>query len=375
MIWNMLLSTYCTSSITSFLTAAPDIWFPIILVASSVIIAIAALIYILGPLLGRNDIKVWARAKVYDAFITIIFALLFISLTTTICTVDPTSTFRSIGLLPTSCDPQVTASVPSSSDIYGLSLCDLYQFNQFAASFTQSMYWVALIGGLGPTIGINLPPVDPYPINPSTGSGVGVSFSVQLIPIIVVHQYIIPLMQAFFVIVLASQLLQILLSSSMLLLSIFLILGLLARSFSITKSFGGAMIAFGLGLGFVYPFMVACTYGFMDTAILNVAHVGSGSGNYSPLATLGDYIVKGMIPAIWPVISGALAHGASGAVPNFLSSMMPYFGALVLYGGLVNVGLELVPLLNLVIVDAFIVDFSKAIGERMDLFSILTRII
>ena len=358
-----MLSTFCTSSVSSFLTSGPNVWFPIIFAAVSAVIVIAAMIYMLSPLLGRNDMKVWARAKIYDGFITIIFAMIFLSFSTAICTINPVPIFNSLGMLPNSCNPAVSGNNPSSAnigDIYGLSLCELYQFNSGAASFTESIYWISLIGGINPMITV-MPSAPEFPINIATGSGLGVSFSIQLFPIVLVHQYIIPYIQAYFAGIMASQLLQILLSSSMLLFSIFLILGLLARSFGITKSFGGAMIAFALGLGFVYPLMVATTYGFLDTAIQNAA--AAGGAGAPALANLAPAIVTGLLSVPINMISRGVFSFASVLTP------------VIVYGGFIAAGLILIPLLNLIVVDAFIVDFSKAIGERMDLFSILTRII
>ena len=365
----LLIANYCTGSITNFLTSGPNVWFPIILLAALAIITIVGLIYALSPLMGRTDIRTWARAKIYDALVTIIFAIIFLSFSTAICTVSPVSSMRSMGILPTTCDPNV-ANTPSSagiSDIYGLSLCEMYQFNLNAASFTQSLYWMSIVLGINPTLSVFLPP-EPYPFMPSpAGPGIGVSFSIALFPIVLVHQYVIPYIQAYFAAILASELLQIVLSASMLLLSVFLILGLLARSFSITKSFGGAMIAFGIGLGFVFPLMAMLTYGFIDTAMLNAQATACGSlplhGNACTLPSLASIIIPGILalPINW-IFGNAI---------SFNQILTPF----IVYGGFVSAGLILIPLLNLIVVDAFIVDFSKAIGERMDLFSLMTRIL
>lgn len=320
--------------------------------------------------MGRTDIRTWARAKIYDALVTIVFALIFLSFSTAICTVSPVGAMRSMGILPTTCDPNV-ANTPSSAgiaDIYGLSLCELYQFNLNAASFTQSIYWMSIVAGINPTLALYLPPDPPYPFMPNpAGPGIGVSFSIALFPIVLVHQYVIPYLQAYFAAILASELLQIVLSASMLLLSVFLILGLLARSFSITKSFGGAMIAFGIGLGFVFPLMAMLTYGFIDTAMLGAQATACGSlplhGNACTLPSLAKIIIPGLLalPINW----------ISGNAISFNQILTPF----IVYGGFISAGLILIPLLNLIVVDAFIVDFSKAIGERMDLFSLMTRIL
>lgn len=365
----LLIANYCTSSITSFLTAGPNIWFPIVLLAAFAIITIIGLIYALSPLLGRTDIRTWARAKIYDALITIVFALIFVSFSTVICTVNPTSSMRSIGILPANCDPIIsnTPSTTGIADIYGLSLCEIYQFNQNVASFTQSLYWTSLLlGGINPEITIAIPEGGNFqPV--VAGPGVGISFSLDAIPITLIHQYIIPYLQAYFAALLASELLQIVLSSSMLFLSLFLVLGLIARSFSITKSFGGAMIAFGIGLGFVFPLIAMLTYGFIDTAMINA----------QTTACQGITFIHGA-PCALVDLAPLLISGILSIPINIFGNPLPFnqiITPLIIYGGFIGAGLIFIPLLNLIVVDAFIVDFSRAIGERMDLFSLLTRIL
>lgn len=342
---------YCTSNVTNLLTSGPNIWFPIVMSVVLSVIAVVSVIYVLAPLMGRNDIRVWARAKVYDAMVTIVFALIFLSFSTALCSVPVSSFYESVGLAPNSCS--------GINDIYGLSLCDMYNFNQYTAYFGEAMYWVTIFGGLNPTIAPAIP-VPGYPVDPVSGSGIGVSFQFALLPIVLVHQYIVPYMQAYFTAVLTSQLLQILLTSSMLLFSMFMTIGLIARSFGVTKSFGGAMIAFALGLGFIFPLMASMTYGLVDVAIENAV-----TYMHTSLPGLTAFILAGMV-AIVPAIAGI------GSMAQTFSNI---FSPLIFYGGFIAAGLILIPLLNLVVVDAFIVDFSKAIGERMDLFSILTRII
>ncbi|MHB1830054.1 MAG: hypothetical protein ACYCO0_01545 [Candidatus Micrarchaeaceae archaeon] len=359
MIPTIILSALCpgnASSIVCFLSAGPNVWFPIVMAAALAIIAVVAIIYQLSPLLGRNDIKVWARAKIYDAFVTIILAIIFLSFSTMIVSVNPVSAYSSVGLLPQLCNPSVNSNIPSSSninDIYGISICDMYQFNQYVSIFSEGIYIFSIIGGLNPSTEINFPPPDGRPGFPiSTAapvSGEGAAVVVQFLPIVLVHQYVVPALGAYFLVVLTSQLLQILLSSSGILFSIFLVLGLIARSFGVTKSFGGAMIAFGLGLGVIFPLMASMTYGFIDVAIVNSVSVN----------TLLNFL---FLPLV--------------VTPSSLFfTLSTILTPLILFGGLVSAGLIFIPLLNLIVVDAFIVDFSKAIGERMDLFSILTRII
>ncbi len=359
MIESILLAAACTSplsGVTCFLGAGSNIWFPIVVLATIAVIAVVAVLYQISPIFGRTDIKVWARAKIYDGIITIIFALIFLSFSTLIIVANPVGALNSIGILPNSCNPAISNNPSSSNiaDIYGVASCDMYSFNNDAAGFTEALYILGIIGGINPAAHIDLP-VPGYPINIGTGSGLGISFEVVAFPIQIVFQYIVPYTQAYFLAILVSQLLQIVLSSSALLFSIFMILGLIARSFGITKSFGGAMIAFAIGLGFIYPLMASLTYGFIDTAIQN-ASASVSILSLAPTLLLG---FLNLLPGI--VFNGSISFA-------FLT---PVF----LYGGFIATGILLIPLLNLIVVDAFIVDFSRAIGERMDLFSLLTRMI
>lgn len=387
MIGSILLAacTSPTNSFTCLFGAGSNVWFPIVLLASLAIITVAGFVYQLSPLLGRTDIRVWARAKIYDSMITILFALIFLSFSTLILTTNPISSLTKVGLVPNVCNPSVPApsTNPSPSniaDIYGLSACDVYTFNQAASAFTESLFVLGLIGGINPTAS---PLIDQpgYPINTATGAGVGFSFNFQAFPIVLVHQYMVPYMQVYFTAIMVSNLLQIVLDSSMLFFSVFMILGLLARSFSITKSYGGAMIAFGLGLGFVFPLVACLTYGFLNVAIQNTGCILSGVST-SAIPTAATAACKYSVPNIGgSIFTGLLSVPISWLTHlsiSWQSTFAPFISVLtplVVFGGFIGAGLMLIPLLNIVLVDAFIVDFSRSIGERMDLFSLFTRIL
>ena len=356
---NIALSASCINNPVCLFTSAPNIWFPIVLLGVLVVISVVAIIYALGPLLGRNDIKIWARAKIYDALVTIVLAIIFLSFSTALYSTDPTSLYSAIGIIPKSCIYPSSIS-QSPTNLYSISLCDIYTFNQNVASFSTSVFWMSVLLDFTPSISGSFPTGSVTPIN-ARSYGTGISYSVSLLPIVLVHQYIVPFMTAYFVAVLASQVLQVLLSAAMLIFSVFLILGLLARSFGVTKSFGGSMIAFGLGLGFVYPLVVSISYGFLNVVIENVGNAAFGIGSLSGLSL---FIFNAVPLLISSVFSGSLLNGIE-----------TLFTPVIFYSGFIAAGLLIIPLLNLVIVDAFISDFSRSIGERMDLFSILTRII
>jgi len=127
--------------------------------------------------------------------------------------------------------------------------------------------------------------------------------------------------------------------------------------FGITRTFGGAAIAFAIGLGFVYPMLVAITYGFIDNAMA-YAYVKFANN-------LIGYITL-LIPTL---ISAFFSFSLTAfAVPAIVEWFMIYIG-------MVGLGLFLIPFINFVITDIFIIDFSRAIGEKIDLLSMLSRIV
>ncbi|MCL4411596.1 hypothetical protein M1329_01515 [Candidatus Marsarchaeota archaeon] len=138
----------------------------------------------------------------------------------------------------------------------------------------------------------------------------------------------------------------ILLSSSLLFLSLFVTIGIVARTFGFTRTFGGAMIAIGLGVGLIYPLLVTLTYGFIDPQL--------ASANLAVDISNAVQLIIGIV--------------FTSSIPAGLSAFFMKLGYLI-------TGLTFIPFLNFIIVDAFIVDFSKAIGERIDFMSMMTSFI
>ncbi len=367
---------------TCFLGAPPNIWFPIFALIILMVLGIIAVIYMLSPLLGRNDIKLWSRIKIYELLLTVVLAVVFLTVSSLLYTIDPTQALRTTGLLPTTCDPTVANNPPSTvvSNLYSVALCDMYQYNVDVSSYSTGIFYFAMIAGLSPTVVLNgVVDVGGPPSLPASGSqaqpspGLGVNLDIQLIPIQVVLQYIVPLMGAYFAVVILAQVQQIMLSAAMILFSSLMILGLVARAFSVTKTFGGSMIAFALGIGFVYPLVTMISYGFLDVVIQHA------SANISILNILFTASTA-LIGAVFGILGAGTtclnpASAACQAVAYSGTGLASVITPFVVLGGFISSGLLLIPLLNLVIVDAFIVDVSKVIGERIDLMSLLTRIV
>lgn len=374
---------------TCFLSQPYTIWFPIFFTIIVIVSSIIAIIYMLSPLLGRNDIKTWSKIKIYELLLTVFLAMVFLGASSLLYTVDPTSTLTSVGLLPQSCNPLVTNNVPSSylivDNMYSVALCDMYQYNQDVASYSTGIFYLAMIAGVAPQFDVNgVALTGGPPLLPSSGAGagagpgIGISLNFLVVPIQFVLQYIVPLMGAYFAVVILAQVQQILLASSMILFSVFMIIGFTARAFSVTKTFGGSMIAFALGIGFVYPLVTLISYGFLDVVLQNVATALGGLSIFSILihsifGTAGAQATGGIVSATAQILTSTCTNPAAANCNDALlaQTLTPF----VVLGGFIASGLMLLPLLNLVIVDAFIVDMSRVIGERMDLMSLLTRIV
>lgn len=353
-----------------FLGLGPTIWFPIFMAIITVVIAIIAVIYMLSPLLGRNDIKTWARIKIYDVLLTVVLAVVFLVFSGMLYSIDPTSAYGAVGLLPQSCSPTVMTNTPTSvnvNNLYALSVCDMYQYNQNVMSFSNGMFWLSLGAGLAPSAAINIAFLEGGPQQlPSTSTssgvspGIGFALFINLMPITIIHQYVVPLMGAYFAAVILAQVQELLLSSAMIIFSIFMIIGFTARAFGVTKTFGGSMIAFALGFGFIYPLITTISYGFLDVVLEN-AQIALHGSILDLFQTLALSLVGNMV---------SLFFGGTGA-----GTLSANFTPLLINGGFIASGLLIIPLLNLIIVDAFIVDVSRVIGERMELMSLLTRIV
>ncbi|MDE1851213.1 MAG: hypothetical protein KGH69_00805 [Candidatus Micrarchaeota archaeon] len=342
----LILLGSCLSSATNFITNPSNIWAPIVVLGVLMVSMILGMLYILSPLIGRNDIRTWVRAKLYDQMFTVVLLLIFLSFSTALCSYRPGGSLDGLGLLPAAC------SGSSIDSIYGIAACDIYTFNGNIQGMSESAYLLAMVVSLNPNVGI------------STGyGGIGVSIGFNLIPVEPVHHYLIPFMSLFYGLIMISQMQQLLVGASMFLFPVLMAIGLLARAFGVTRTFGGSMIALALGLGFVYPMLVSVTYGFLDYMLGNIG------GPTDTILTMtvnwlsSTYVLK-FIESIFTFNLG-----------NVIAAALTIAQPLIIYSGIIVLGIGFVPLMVITVLDAFVVDVSRVIGERVDVISLLTRII
>ncbi len=367
----LLVAESCVSSITAFLTAPYTAWFPVVILAVLAVISILSVIYAIGPFIGSiNSIRPWVKVKIYELLLSIILILIFASIATSLCTADPYDIFSSVGLVSSQCTPTSTST--PVSNLYSLAMCNMYQFNGYVGEFNEFIYLTVMAYAISPVV-----IAGPFALGSGTttaGSGKGVGF--QPIPgspagAVFTTEFMIDpaslltkankfepfIINAMYVFTLLTQLQLILLAASPYLFAFFMAIGLIARAFGATRTFGGAMIAFGIGIGFIYPVMTSLTYGFLDHAIEHTSTTSLLAPLVSPLIT-GIDIITGTY------LGTALPAALNSLVESIFMSI-----------GLILVGVIFINLLNFMILDAFIADFSQALGERMDFLSLLTNVI
>jgi len=342
----LMFAATCSAGVGGLLCSPITGWFPFAFLGALAIMLIVGLIYGLAPMLGRSEMRTWARLKIYETAFSFLLIIIFSSFALMIYTVNPVPLFSGLNLVPGA--GNVASGIPGAwgvasdctqvTDIYGLSECDLFNFNN------NIVYYLNNVVG-GATILFSSIPTftlgDQFTPGVST-FGLNLQLDIEPLPIV---EFLEGSTLAIGSLIILSQVQLLLLDASMLIFAILLPLGLLARIFGVTRTFGGAMIAFAIGIGLVFPIMVAIMYGFL-------------------VQVLGALAIQ---PALNTISGVALLTDPTGSIIGFLSSIFEWLG-LALAGTLV------LPLITFTIVNTFIIDFSQAVGERMDFLSLLTSV-
>ncbi len=347
-----MASYTCIQSISSLLASPYSSWGIIASFIAVAVLSILAIIYSIATMVGRPSLRIWVKVKMYDTLMSLVLIIIFSAFSTTLCSVDAASSLNAITLLPTQ-----SCGVGTVSSLYSVALCDMYTFNQLTVSTMTVGYLTSLIFALPPTIDIKY-----QPLKSSVGTGkvflqAKVTFAASLIDKFVNFGY-----KIYAVLFLVNQLQVLLLAASPLLFALLISIGLVSRVFGVTRTFGGTLIALGLAIGFVYPLITAITYGFIDTN------------------TMGLNFLANPVSLVWTVIAlivlVGLAYflGPLGLVLD-AGAALAAIGPLIFSLAMVSIGLLIVPMLNFTIVNTFMVDFSKTIGEHMDFFSLFTNLV
>lgn len=304
-------------------------WIPYAAVFILMVVMVSAFVYALSSVVASSNAKRWARIQIYEALLSMILLLLFGTLSY-IFFINPEPAYNAASLVPGACT--------SSTNMFSLSLCDLQQFNNNAYNVGGVLLWVPFVTGLLPGLWIQFQPWE------------GIIFSTYtppLLPPSIGNIFSIGL-KTFMIMMLLNQVQVYLLATAPFFLAFFITIGLVARTIGFTRSFGGAMIALGLGLGLVYPLLISITYGYIDVQL-----VAKG---------ISSFTVGSLFTALLVLFSFIPSTGIS--IANLL--------VLCCY---LMLGFTFIPFLNFLIMDAFIVDFSKAFGERLDFMTLLSGLV
>lgn len=341
-------------SITNILSSPYTFWFPIVVLAAIAVILIAIVIGMLAPLLGRNNLVPWARIKAYEEIATVIIAIIFLGFSSILCAFNPVPALGSIGLVPQSCSGSGSVAI---DNIWGLATCNMYTFNQNFVHILTVGYWLSMLDNFGPKVSID-----------ATLGGVGAeaagAFTTGPSSL-----YISPLLSILIAEMTISMLQVILLSSSAILFSFLIGIGLIARAFGTTRTFGNAMIALGIGIGLIYPLLVSVSYGFINTTFSNIVSAeGTAFTDLIGNTAITFASIISLLPALFaPTTVLSFGTGIAAQIWNII-------GLFILLGSVVALGLIFIPALNFMILDAFVRDFSSALGQQVSFMEMLTKV-
>lgn len=319
------------------LPVLPGAWFGVAALVVLILIAVAALVYLASSFLDSPNARGWAKVQIYEGIFTIVLLLLFLG-SLSLFFLNPEPALQSINLVPNIGPP---FGCTTATDMYQLATCNLASFNLLTFSMFATLYYATQYAAFAP--GFSLSYSKQFATNVEISAGASLT---SILPFSAETSFPIGY-SALLTLLMLNQVLVILAASSLFWFVFFITLGLIARAFGFTRSFGGAMIALGFGLGFVYPLLINITYGYINFQLNNPPVNGQ---------TLATEIYGSIF---------VLALGQGGAIS----------GQWVFQLGAMIAGLTFIPFLNFTVVDAFIIDFSKAMGEQLNFMSLLVGVI
>jgi hypothetical protein len=340
------------------------------------VMGIAALIYMLAPIINSGAIRRWAVAQIYEAALSIVLIFVFLAFAAIIF-INPQGTLASapLNIVPTGCT--------TANSIYTLSVCDLAQFNNASYHMVDYLYVFTFVKSVIPTFNVVVRPIP-------TSAGINISVPIRIDPFSALSgsmfTYVGDVMLA---LLLLSQVQLILLSSSLMLLSLFFTIGLVSRVFGVSRSFGGAMIAFGIGLGILFPLLTCITYGFVDVRAntycltsVSCSLQGASTSASSIVATANLGVAQGFLASLFSLFTlggpgGAAVAGATASTSLLATSQSLGTAVAQIFNeiGYILSGLIFFPIFDVIIVDVFVADFSRAVGEQMSFSMLFTRLI
>ena len=341
----------------SFLASYLTNWYGVVILLVLLVMLVSAAVYILSGLINSQNGRQWARTQMYEALLGLVLIAIFLAFYSVMLT-NPLPSFGATGLVPSTCNQT------SVNTIFTLSSCDLSTFLTISNGFFQLLWYTGFIGGITPGFNLNVD-IPFYAIGLSASTSIDSLFPASSEDLLSFG------FDMLIVMLMLNQIQMILISGAPLFLALFMSIGLISWVLGFSRRFGGAMIAFGIGLGMVYPLLVAITYGFISTSILNIfgtlysmAITTGGTASFTSVLTLALQVLK-TLPVLIETIFSLI----------FTGSLPSAAGAVLMEYGYIFAGLTFIPFLNFMILDAFIIDFSKVMGERVSFMELINSLV
>ncbi|MEM3199146.1 MAG: hypothetical protein QXD11_00160 [Candidatus Micrarchaeaceae archaeon] len=306
----------------------------IALIAVLIVIGVAGIVYALSSLLALPTMKHWAINQVYEALIGIILFIALLGLYYLI-TSNPVPFFNALGVVSNSCEGAQT--------IFDLGACNLATFTKGAFTDFAALYYLSFFASLNPKITMTM-------TIPPSAYGVNISDEFTILPN-TIPSMLSNFMGILLFMLLLNQIQMLFMSASWLFFGLFISIGFVGWIFGISRSFGGTMIALAIGLGLIYPLLISITYGFINLQ--------------SPSSLITFFNDENQIAQQFASLTFS---NLPLSFTSFVADLLSIFAPIV-------AGLTFIPFLNFMILDAFILDFSQSMGEKISFLIMLNNVI
>ena len=349
----LLATNVCSGTLTTLTSGFMTSWVPVAAVAMFAILSILIMVYAIASIISQPSLKTWCVDKGYDLFTAFVIFMAFWSFSNLLC-LNISAPMQRAGLL--------VADYTGGGDIFSIAQYNIATFNTntLLAANNDIYYGSLLLSAIG-RVYITL---DVEGVSLSLGlgriTGFITSFTSKALSFI-----------GMFIII--GETMQLLVNSAILLLPLFIVMGVIFRIFVITKGFGGAMLAFGFGLGIILPLMIAIMYGFLNVLLFELSN--NTFGGISAFFGLAGGALGALVGFLEYGVLSLIGSGSSSAAQASLATATGFVGAIVSIIGVAASGLLVIPYLSVVVVDIFVSDFSKMMGEKVDFLSLLSTVV
>ncbi|MGC9149718.1 MAG: hypothetical protein ACP5FX_01220 [Candidatus Micrarchaeia archaeon] len=332
---------------------------------------LSVFIYSIGKFLNMGSIKSWAKDQIYESFLSLFIGVFVVFLLENFfLNQNFGGLLTSYGLLPQACK--------SETNLFSIGECELNEFFKNIDNLLWNIFAYDLLFSVLGTCGLSFEfSIPPSPALPILKIGIGTSLLSPLMTdlsdflsegyYILLVAYLLNFFQ-FYLIQIAPYFFL-----------YFFPIGVVLRSFSLTRKVGGSIIAISLGISILYPILAAIGYGYILSAfqfnipssILSFTSVG-GTFIASILSWIYSYSGKSIIGIL------SLFIFIGSLIPSLISLVTFVFP--ILFGSIttlapVIIGLLIVPYIIFDVIENFIRGLSSQIGQEVSVLGAIGRIL